>query len=1177
MCIRGLSDDSVQLATAAGAAHAFTFDRVWGTTGLQAQVFDEGARPIVDAVLQGYNGAVIAYGQTGSGKTHTMLGPGGEIGEDASEWGLCPRAVRAVFEHVAAQDEDVEFAIVVSFVEIYMERIRDLLDVSKDDLKLGELGANGAAVYVKDATGMAVMDEGEVFEVMRTGAKNRAVAATGMNQGSSRSHSILQISIVQENTRTKSKLSSKLMLVDLAGSEQVSKTGVSGQQLEELKRINKSLSALGNVINALTDGKSTHIPFRDSKLTRLMQDCLGGNAQTALVINCSPSTYNELETLSTLRFGKSAKRISCRAVLNFERGPGEWRALAEQLELRLAAAQRREAELAALVRDAAARGALGGGGAAGALATKALLAAADRIAGAVGGASSAPPAAAGSAQLAAVGTRPPIPPPATPARRSSGAAAAAAAAAPTPSVELLDGNWGSVGVGVGGGSGGSGGSSGSGGGALDCADAGVTDLSAEAARSAAAAAGAAAAAARERAEELERHNGSLVGLLREAGAELRTAKQAVDGRDARIAELADRLRRAESAAAAAAAHAAAANAFGTVVPPPAPGARGAGSGAGSAGGPVSASGSCSAADEEAARALRDNYGRALQQNEELRGDLLELRAQLAAALAAPAAPAAPAATVPTAAAAAAAVFARPPPAEDSSAAAAAAATAAAVASAAASAAALARAQEEIAALRQEAARRAEAVAGYEARVAALTRAAAAPAAAAAASPAASLAAAAAADAAAASHRLVAGAEAGASVVRIRGGRHSAGGAGAGAGAAASPPDASGGGAGGAGGTGGAGAESAGFFRTLLKRLSVSPSKAGPPPGAALRAGGRGDGGGNGGEDEEGGGGAGASEGSGAEDAAAAHAAAEAAERRAAALAAFFQACEEGDLGAVRAALSAGTARPSSTDKSGRTGLLYAGRGGQLEVVQFLVRAGCAVGSYDKDARNALVYAARRGHVEVVSSRAGPLPPQSTLCMCPARDSLALPNSFLFSPRAGILAAVAGRIAKLERRARPHAAAPGGAGTPHGRVRAAARGRRRPADARQQRQHAVPACKALWRRRPRGEPRAAALPAPPAWRVEPRGADCGRPRRLKPAAARARCAAKRAKEDFEGGGRRRPRLNTVPKALRSPRRAWSAPQPRPRVAPRARGSRAAPRPRLPRRSAPQACRSRPLRC
>ena len=356
MCIRALSDTDVHVATAAGAAHAFAFDRVWGTTGSQAQVYEEGARPIVDAVLQGYNGAIVAYGQTGSGKTHTMLGPGGALGADEAEQGLCPRCVRALFAHVASQDEELEFTIVVSFVEIYQEKVRDLLDVSKDDLKLGEAGANGSSVFVRDATALAVVNEQEVFAIMEQGAANRAVAATGMNQGSSRSHSILQLQLTQENTRTRSRISSKLMLVDLAGSEQVSKTGVAGQQLEELKRINKSLSALGNVINALTDGRATHIPYRDSKLTRLMQDCLGGNSRTALVINCSPSTYNELETLSTLRFGKSAKRISCRATVNVERGPGEWRAHAEALEQRLAAATRRDLEWALVVRDAVQRG-----------------------------------------------------------------------------------------------------------------------------------------------------------------------------------------------------------------------------------------------------------------------------------------------------------------------------------------------------------------------------------------------------------------------------------------------------------------------------------------------------------------------------------------------------------------------------------------------------------------------------------------------------------------------------------------------------------------------------------------------------------------------------------------------------------------------------------------------------
>lgn len=124
-----------------------------------------------------------------------------------------------------------------------------------------------------------------------------------MNSESSRSHSIFQISITQKHTRTGSSKMSKLSLVDLAGSEKAGKTGAIGQTMEEAKKINKSLSSLGNVINALTDGKSVHVPYRDSKLTRILQESLGGNARTSLIINCSPSSYNEAETISTLRFG----------------------------------------------------------------------------------------------------------------------------------------------------------------------------------------------------------------------------------------------------------------------------------------------------------------------------------------------------------------------------------------------------------------------------------------------------------------------------------------------------------------------------------------------------------------------------------------------------------------------------------------------------------------------------------------------------------------------------------------------------------------------------------------------------------------------------------------------------------------------------------------------------------
>ena len=318
MCIAQLSDESVQLATSDRAQHSYTFDRVFGTNAQQRQLFEDGARPIVQAVLQGYNGAVIAYGQTGSGKTHTMMGPPGGAGADAdeAEQGLCARCVRDLFAHMQAADAEVQFELIVSFVEIYQERIRDLLDVSKDDLKLGEHGANGASVYVKDVTGLAVDSEEQVLDTMRSGAANRAVAATGMNAGSSRSHSVFTLMLKQKDTRTQTVLSGKLMLVDLAGSEQVSKAGVSGQQLEELKRINRSLSALGNVINALTDDKSTHVPYRDSKLTRLLQDSLGGNTKTVMIANCGPADYNYDETLTTLRYADRAKQIKNKPRIN---------------------------------------------------------------------------------------------------------------------------------------------------------------------------------------------------------------------------------------------------------------------------------------------------------------------------------------------------------------------------------------------------------------------------------------------------------------------------------------------------------------------------------------------------------------------------------------------------------------------------------------------------------------------------------------------------------------------------------------------------------------------------------------------------------------------------------------------------------------------------------------------
>jgi len=173
--------------------------------------------------------------------------------------------------------------------------------------------------------------------VMARGATNRAVAATGMNSGSSRSHSVFTVEIASTETTTGATRTGKMVLVDLAGSEMVRKTGASGTQLKEAQNINKSLSALGQVINALTDGRSTHVPFRDSKLTRLLQNSLGGNSKTNLIINVSPSTYNAPETISTCRFGSRAKRIKNAAVVNEVRSAAELENLLKHLEGELAA------------------------------------------------------------------------------------------------------------------------------------------------------------------------------------------------------------------------------------------------------------------------------------------------------------------------------------------------------------------------------------------------------------------------------------------------------------------------------------------------------------------------------------------------------------------------------------------------------------------------------------------------------------------------------------------------------------------------------------------------------------------------------------------------------------------------------------------------------------------------
>ncbi|XP_046715714.1 kinesin heavy chain-like isoform X2 [Silurus meridionalis] len=297
----------------------YVFDRVFPPNTTQEQVYESCAKDTIKDVLGGYNGTIFTYGQTSSGKTHTMEG----TLHDPQMMGIIPRIVLDIFDHIYSMQQNLEFHIKVSFFEIYLEKIRDLLDVSKTNMAVHE--NKNRVPFVKGCTERFVSSAEEMMEVIDEGKANRHVAVTNMNEHSSRSHSIFLISIKQEHLDTSHKLTGKLYLVDLAGSEKVSKTGAAGAVLDEAKMINKSLSALGNVISALAEGTKTHVPYRDSKMTRILQDSLGGNCRTTIIICCSPSVFNEAETRSTLLFGQRAKRIRNKVCVNLELTAEEWK------------------------------------------------------------------------------------------------------------------------------------------------------------------------------------------------------------------------------------------------------------------------------------------------------------------------------------------------------------------------------------------------------------------------------------------------------------------------------------------------------------------------------------------------------------------------------------------------------------------------------------------------------------------------------------------------------------------------------------------------------------------------------------------------------------------------------------------------------------------------------------
>ncbi|XP_010489930.1 PREDICTED: kinesin-like protein KIN-12D [Camelina sativa] len=303
----------------------FQFDHVACETIDQETLFRVAGLPMVENCLSGYNSCIFAYGQTGSGKTYTMLGEVGDLEVKPSpNRGMMPRIFEFLFARIQAEeesrrDERLKYNCKCSFLEIYNEQITDLLEPSSTNLQLREDIKSG--VYVENLTECEVQSVQDILGLITQGSMNRKVGATNMNRESSRSHSVFTCVIESrwEKDSTANMRFARLNLVDLAGSERQKTSGAEGDRLKEAASINKSLSTLGHVIMVLVDvanGKPRHIPYRDSRLTFLLQDSLGGNSKTMIIANASPSVSCAVETLNTLKFAQRAKLIQNNAVVN---------------------------------------------------------------------------------------------------------------------------------------------------------------------------------------------------------------------------------------------------------------------------------------------------------------------------------------------------------------------------------------------------------------------------------------------------------------------------------------------------------------------------------------------------------------------------------------------------------------------------------------------------------------------------------------------------------------------------------------------------------------------------------------------------------------------------------------------------------------------------------------------
>ncbi|CAN9342196.1 unnamed protein product [Alternaria alternata] len=312
----------------------WSFDRDAPNYAGQDNLHEDLGKPLLDNAFQGYNNCIFAYGQTGSGKSYSMMGYG-------AEYGIIPKICQDMFERIKGlqADKNSSCTVEVSYLEIYNERVRDLLNPSnKGNLRVREHPSTGP--YVEDLAKLVVQSFPEIENLMDEGNKARTVAATNMNETSSRSHAVFTLTLTQKRHDVETSMSgervAKISLVDLAGSERAQSTGATGARLKEGAEINRSLSTLGRVIAALADQssggkKKTQVPYRDSILTWLLKDSLGGNSMTAMIAAISPADINFEETLSTLRYADSAKRIKNHAVVNEDPNARMIRELKEEL------------------------------------------------------------------------------------------------------------------------------------------------------------------------------------------------------------------------------------------------------------------------------------------------------------------------------------------------------------------------------------------------------------------------------------------------------------------------------------------------------------------------------------------------------------------------------------------------------------------------------------------------------------------------------------------------------------------------------------------------------------------------------------------------------------------------------------------------------------------------------